>query len=166
MRTIGTVRTYFDKQGAKGMGEAFTTELAAAFGDLVLAQAKHNVAPGVGPGPHPHIDRVDTGTLMRGIKAEITKRSNGVTVMVFTDVPYGLYLEAGWHALNGVFYRYPWLLPAINAAQREFSQLVRSKSDVGFNPGSLSRGTTIRKGSNPWETQTTRTNLVKVARRR
>jgi|GEM_PF-5570892 len=151
MRTIGKVRVYFNTPLAKQMGESFTTEVAAAFGDAVQRLAKENVAPGKGPGPHPHPGRVDTGRLMESIEADIEKRSNVVNVTIFTTVPYGLWLEAGWTTTTGRFIRYPWLAVAISEVQRDFMRLVRAKADVAFAGGVRGGLIGIRKGTNPWD---------------
>ena len=84
------------------------------FTGRIAEKAKKNVAPGVGPGPHPHrTPHEDSGTLMRNIKTATTATGDLVNGAVYTDVDYGLYLEIGWHAKNGAFYKYPWLLPAV-----------------------------------------------------
>jgi hypothetical protein len=82
----------------------------------VKEQARRNVTPGVGPGPHPHkptSHHVDTGNLMRSIFYRTYERSGLVGAMIGTPINYGLFLELGWHAASGAFYRYPWLEPAL-----------------------------------------------------
>jgi len=156
MQTVGKVRVYFNTPLAQQMGESFTTELAAAFGDEVQRRAKDNVAPGRGPGPHPHPpppawQHVDTGRLMESIGADIEKRLNVVNVMVSTPVPYGVFLEAGWHTQSGRFVRYPWLAPAIADTQRDFMRLVRAKADTAFRGGPRGGLIRVNTGSNIWD---------------
>lgn len=105
-----------------------------AMGRRALTLAKRNVAPGKGPGPHPHRqwkgvpDYVDTGTLMRSLQLRINERGFLKTATIFTDIPYGAYLEVGWHsAMSGRFYRYPWLEPAFREAQKLFPSTVSGK---------------------------------------
>ena len=88
----------------------------------VVAIAKGNVAPGKGPGPHPHREDhgwvwEDTGTLMESITwgfedaSAITNRE-AIIALIYADAtkaPYGQWLELGWHGPSGQFYRYPFL---------------------------------------------------------
>lgn len=151
MKLSAKIKVDFRTALAKQMGESFTTECAAAFGDLVQAQAKHNVAPGIGPGPHPHPERIDTGNLMDSIQADIRKSTNAVAVDVYTNVEYGVFLEAGWHTPSGRFARYPWLRPAIETAQREFMNIVRTKAAVAFTGGARGGLVAIKRGRNTWD---------------
>lgn len=153
MRLAATMRVDFNSRQAKAMGESFTAECAAAFGDRVMELAKRNVAPGKGPGPHPHKQpgRVDTGNLQDSIQADIHKTASAAVVTVFTPLDYGTYLEAGWHAPSGRFYRYPWLWPAINQAQKEFLDIVRSHSGVAFTGGYTGGRVAVKKGANAWD---------------
>jgi len=155
MKTTATIRVSFNTPLAKAMGESFTTAVAAEFGDQVLARAKENVAPGKGPGPHPHVSKhFDTGTLMENIFADITKTANGVTMHVWTPIPYGLFLEAGFHAKSGRFYRYPWLQPSISETQKDLTDIIRAKADVAFAGGAKGGAIRIRKGANVWDSYT------------
>ena len=154
MKTTATIRVSFNTPLAKQMGESFTTEVAAEFGDQVVARAKHNVSPNVGPGIHPHPGRIDTGNLMENIWADIVKNQNGIKVVIYTDVVYGLYLEAGVHTLSGRFVRWPWLQPAITDTQKELSDIIRAKADIAFAGGLRGGGIAIRKGSNVWDSYT------------
>ena len=159
MKTTATIRVSFNTPLAKQMGESFTTEVAAEFGDQVVARAKENTAPGKGPSSHPHPpppawQHEDTGRLMESIFADIVKTANGVTMHVYTDVPYGLWLEAGFPAITGRFYRYPWLSPAVSDVQKELSNIIRAKADVAFAGGLRGGGIAIRKGSNVWDSYT------------
>lgn len=84
----------------------------------VKVQAKHNVAPGIGPGPHPHrTPHVDTGNLMRSIFYRTWQKGKlEVGFTVGTPLNYGLFLEVGWQTKSGSFFRYPWLMPALMSA--------------------------------------------------
>jgi hypothetical protein len=143
MRLQAKLRVSFNTALARRMGESFTTEVAAAFGDEVQRRAKENVMPGRGPGPHPHLTpHEDTGRLAESIQADIGKTASAVTVTVFSDLNYALYNEMGWHTSTGRFVRYQFLRPAITEAQRSFMNLVRSKADVVFAGGA--RGGAVR----------------------
>jgi len=104
-----------------------------------LKYARENVAPGKGPGPHPHrpgSDHVDTGALRDSLK--VTEGWGGDLLFegmptnlswvtaVSTHLDYGLYLEMGWTTRRGTHYRYPWLFPAMTLAQRDFAHLART----------------------------------------
>lgn len=79
----------------------------------VEARARLNVSPGRGPGPHPHVtEHEDTGDLAAGIHRETKVTPQGPSSAVTFEQIYGLYLEIGWTAPSGRFYRYPWLMPA------------------------------------------------------
>lgn len=101
------------------------------FGGLIEERARHNVSPGVGPGPHPHRadhgwEWQDTGTLRDDIEAEPYQAQNRVGVLVGAwSVGYGRYLELGFHGPSGTFYRYPWLQPALDWARPQLEPLVR-----------------------------------------
>lgn len=104
-----------------------------------LKYARENVAPGKGPGPHPHrigSDHVDTGALRDSLKVvegwggdllfEGLPTGLSWVTAVSTDLDYGLYLEMGWTTKAGTHYRYPWLFPAMTLAQRDFAHLART----------------------------------------
>ena len=83
----------------------------------VKKQAQHNVSPGIGPGPHPHVSsHKDTGALKKSIFYRTWEKSGEVGFAVGTDLHYGLYLEMGWHTKSGSFFRYQWLYPALQTA--------------------------------------------------
>lgn len=97
----------------------------------IQEQAKHNVEPGVGPGPHPHrTPHEDTGALMRSIKKKVWEKRSEVGFAVYTDKDYGLFLEIGWHSAAGNFWRYPWLLPALRDVAPE--ALKQTVAEVRF----------------------------------
>ena len=104
-----------------------------------MEYAKANVAPGRGPGPHPHRPQShheDTGDLAESVKLsegwggdilfEDAPTNLSWVTSIYTDLDYGLYLEQGWTALSGLRYRYPWLFPAMVMAQRDFAHLART----------------------------------------
>lgn len=103
--------------------QAFQTrarEAAIEMGEIALKQARQNVAPGVGPGPHPHISRhVDTGELMRRIFRRLVHEGQSYfsEIVCPAEVFYGMLLEKGWHTSTGRFVRYPWLWPAFEASK-------------------------------------------------
>ena len=77
----------------------------------VKEQAKHNVSPGVGPGPHPHkptSGHTDTGALEKSVFYRTGERGLLVWFVCGTDLNYGMFLEIGWHSKSGNFWKYPW----------------------------------------------------------
>lgn len=86
--------------------------------------AKQNVAKGKGPGPHPHRwPYVDTGDLAKSIGMKVVYNGVRMESVVYTELDYGTYLEVGWRAKNGRFYRYPWLKPAWRRAMDEYKTI-------------------------------------------
>lgn len=128
----------------KRMGEGFAREFAETLGAEIVRLAKDNVKPHSGPGPHPHRPQsphIDTGKLAESVSGIFEDRGFLKTVRVQTDVPYGLYLEAGWTARSGLRYRYPWLMPAMMQAQQQWEGVVRSTARRWFaDTGSPYRG--------------------------
>ena len=103
--------------------------------------ARENVAPGRGPGPHPHKSpySVDTGVLMEDIR--IIKLPYWWRTRVFGQVGcteqayYGMFLEKGWtNPWTGNFWRYPWLTPAFALAKRTTSRWYMRKLNKGGSP--------------------------------
>ena len=92
-------------------------------GKAVKTQAQHNVAPGVGPGPHPHKSgHTDTGNLMRSVFYRTWETATEVGFHCGTPINYGFWLETGWHSSAGNFFRYRWLEPALmSAAPKELA---------------------------------------------
>ena len=104
----------------------FTKLQAKEAAEAVQAAAKANVAPGVGPGPHPHrTDHgwvwEDTGNLGDAIywAWDADKKWSGDPSMYVavvgvdaTIAPYGMWLEWGFHGPSGRFYVYPFIGPA------------------------------------------------------
>jgi len=144
MRLTGRVEVNMNTAAVKARGKGFSRDFADTLGELVQRNAKHNVEPGVGPGPHPHNPgwtHVDTGNLRDSIQIELQSRGFLETTMVFTDLPYGLFLEFGYTTLTGRFIRYPWLQPAMDAARSESNGIAQSTARSWFSEtGSFSAG--------------------------
>ena len=50
---------------------------------------------------------------------------------MFTDLPYGLYLEMGWtNPYSGNHWRYPWLMPAMMEARESWMSLQAGKDEM------------------------------------
>jgi len=120
-------------------GQGFAREFADQLGARTAELARANVAPGSGPGPHPHRpvppfrEHTDTGELMRSIQVKAVSMGFLETTQVFTDLDWGLYLEAGWHSASGRFWRYPWLSVAMMRAQEDAAGIARSTSRRWFS---------------------------------
>jgi len=88
-------------------------------------QARENVAPGQGPGPHPHVwEHDDTENLWKsiGLKFDWSGGSR-MNVLVYTIADYGVALEIGWRTPRNNFFRYPWLKPAYKIAGQGFVKI-------------------------------------------
>lgn len=93
------------------------TEMAK-IGAQLRDACRAKVMPGVGPGPHPHRTKhIDTGNLARSTVYRMTALRHGWQVEVGPNPEgyYGTYLEIGWHAKSGRFYKYPWIRPTLKA---------------------------------------------------
>lgn len=117
-------------------GDVFANVLAQIMARDALQLARENVAPGKGPGPHPHkpeSHHTDTGNLMRSLDVEPEERGFLKTCSVGTDVDYGVYLELGWTNPNtGNFWRYPWLWPAVQQVQADAEETARTTAREFF----------------------------------
>ena len=139
MQTTATLRVSSRTKTVQKQGDQFAKEFATILGDETAKLAKANVAPGRGPGPHPHrpgSDHEDTGDLMDSIKAVFQQRGYRFESAVSTDIDYGLYLEMGWTTKAGTHYRYPWLYPAAVEATRQWEPIARSTSARSFTDDS------------------------------
>jgi hypothetical protein len=122
-------------------GQGFAREFADQMGARAAELARENVAPGSGPGPHPHRpppfrEHQDTGDLMRSIKAEPESRGFLETTRVGTSLDYGVYLEFGWtNPDSGNHWRYPWLMPALEQARQESADIARSTARRWLSEG-------------------------------
>jgi hypothetical protein len=107
--------------------------------------ARLRVTPGVGPGPHPHRtdtgwEHEDTGTLKSAIGYAFEEMSGASqdVALVYVDAgkaPYGLWLELGWHGPSGRFYRYPFIVPAVEHAMRNASRYVHTGDTLPYTSG-------------------------------
>jgi len=105
-------------------------------GVILRSAARARVMPGVGPGPHPHRTKhEDTGNLARNIVYRVTGTMAGGNLEVGPKpgAYYGTYLELGWHAANGMFYKYPWLRPALKSQWPAMSHLLLAEGKLAFN---------------------------------
>ncbi len=102
--------------------QASAPNAAAIAGRILQQQAQRNVAPGMGPGPHPHVSQhIDTGNLMRDIFMRGEARALRFLAHVgsTSNAFYGAILEMGWHSRSGRFFRYPWLVPALQKRRKQ-----------------------------------------------
>jgi len=118
---------------------------AKKFADEIKQEAQKQVAPGRGPGRHPHDlshgwpDWVDTGALRESIDVLVYRGQEGVSdileLAVFSDLggdrPYNVALSLGWHGPSGAWYRYPFLVPAADAAASRAHQIIRQNFVIG-----------------------------------
>ncbi len=110
-------------------GEGFAADFARTFAEEAAVVARRNVEPNVGPGVHPHVsEHIDTGNLRDSIRVREERRGFIAAAVVYSDVPYGLYLEMGWHTRSGRFMRLPWLYPAILEVKHQADQIARSSA--------------------------------------
>jgi len=140
MRVTARVEVNLRTREVKARGAGFAQEFANAIAEKVAEFARRNVAPGRGPGPHPHRPQsphIDTGELMRSIQVKEQPMGFLKTAIIWTDVPYGAHLEYGWTTRSGTHWRYPWCLPAVEEARAYAAVIARSTarrwlSDEGF----------------------------------
>lgn len=116
-KLTGTVEINLRNKYIKQLAATALADAMLELAEDTQKQAKINVAPGIGPGPHPHIAaHVDTGQLRESLTVDVDRSGDRITAAVQTNKAYGAYLELGWHARNGRLIRYPWLRPAMQAA--------------------------------------------------
>lgn len=133
MKVWGNIQMDFRGREAKRRGKRFIEDYILEQAELVEKIARRNVSPGRGPGPHPHrTPHEDTGRLEESIEVDVDVRGSRVVAEVVTDVPYGTFLEVGWHARSGKFYRYPWLAPALAEAGRRAQKVAQRHARVWF----------------------------------
>ena len=138
MRLTARIEVNLNTKAVKAAGQGFGREFADTLGERTAELARANVAPGSGPGPHPHRpppfrQHTDTGELMRSIKIKAVSMGFLETCHVYTDSEYGLYLEAGWHAASGRLWRYPWLSVAMMRAQEDAAGIAQSTGRRWFS---------------------------------
>lgn len=111
--------------------DGFTRErlrnMMMALGEQAKEYAQKNVKKGKGPSPHPHKKHwwhnfkwEDTGALAESVQVRYRQAGFLRTVTIYTDLDYGMYLELGFRGPSGMFYRYPWMKPAYQKAQKDF----------------------------------------------
>lgn len=137
MRLTARVEVNMRTAEVAARGAGFAQDFANQMAELAAEYARENVAPGRGPGPHPHRPdwpHEDTGNLSASIQIRAMAMGFLKTAHVFTDLPYGLYLEMGWtNPYTGNHWRYPWLIPALTLAQREWAAIARSTGRRWFS---------------------------------
>ena len=118
--------------------DEFGEKLVSTILGEVQKKAKENVSPGKGPGPHPHrvgSHHIDMGKLERSIEETGVrkKKENGIPVSfegdVYTDVPYGYYLELGWVTTKHNVFRYPWMNPAAKIVFDRSGSIIKDIAD-------------------------------------
>jgi hypothetical protein len=139
MRLTARVEVNLRTKEVAQRGQGFAAEFADQIGALTAKYARENVAPGSGPGPHPHRPvppywkHIDTGDLMRSVKTQHVRMGFLETCQVYTEIKYGVYLELGWTSQAGNHWRYPWLMPAMMQAQNETAAIARSTARRWFS---------------------------------
>lgn len=135
MQTTATLRVNNRTKAVKAEGDQFCREFVQILGDETKKLAAANVAPGKGPGPHPHRpgwEHEDTGALAASIVNNVRQRGFMFEALVGTSLDYGMYLEMGWTAKSGNHYRYPWLYPAAVQASNAWATIGRNTSARSF----------------------------------
>ena len=150
MKTTSAFRIKSNGKLVKQEGRQFASDFVNILGEEAVKQAQANVAPGRGPGPHPHRPgsrHIDTGNLMRSISYEVVEAGQITRSDVSTDVDYGLYLEMGWTTKAGTHYRYPWLYPAVSQVSQAWASIGRSSTDRWFGSSPATRITSPLSGT-------------------
>lgn len=128
----------------KARATGFNREFAETIGTRAAELAREAVSPGAGPGPHPHrpdSPHEDTGDLAASVQMKLVHMGFLETAHIFTDLEYGLYLEAGWTTKAGTHWRYPWLMPSLEMARDEAETIARSTARRWFSEeGAPQRG--------------------------
>jgi hypothetical protein len=110
------------------LGDQCMLAATGALGDEVVKHARNNTQAGVGPGPHPHLyPHTDTNDLRDSIeRTDVRHRGFMMDTTVGTDLEYGLNMEIGWISAEGLFHRYPWLLPAVERTRPDAAKIVQA----------------------------------------
>ena len=135
LELVGRVEVHKRAKEVRAMGEGFAAMYVNDLGTMIMEQAKLNVEPGKGPGPHPHrVEHTDTGALRDSVKMRFEHRGFLETVYVFSDLNYGVFLELGFHAnWGGAFIQYPWLAPAYLQVLDSADNYLRATARLWFN---------------------------------
>ena len=137
MRLTARVEVNMRTAEVASRGEGFAQDFANQMAELAAGLARENVAPGRGPGPHPHrptSEHIDKGTLSESVKVRALAMGFLKTAHVFTDLESGLYLEMGWtNPHSGNHWRYPWLMPALELARMQWAEIARSTGRRWFS---------------------------------
>lgn len=136
MRMTVKVEVNLNTKAVRAAGQGFAAEFADQMGELAARYARENVAPGSGPGPHPHrpgSDHEDTGELMRSIQVRHVRQGFLETSHVFSDLKYGAILDIGWTSKAGRHFRYPWLFTSMMRAQYESASIAQSTARRWFS---------------------------------
>lgn len=132
MTITGRARLQINTRSIREGMREFRMFVAEALAEEIVKQAKQNVSPNVGPGPHPHREptiyppHVDSGFLRDSIDSEtIQHTAKKTVVMVHSDLeherPFNIYLELGWVNPDfGTFHRYPFMWPAAEKVAEDF----------------------------------------------
>ena len=136
MKLVSRIEVNSRSREVAARGDTYANALALVMANDGAREARANVAPGKGPGPHPHkpgSTHLDGGDLMRSIKVEPEERGFLKTANITTDLDYGVYLEVGWvNPWTGRFWRYPWLWPAVLLVQQRAEGMARSTARQYF----------------------------------
>lgn len=136
MKLVSRIEVNSRTREVAARGDTFAKALALSMAHEGAREARQNVAPGKGPGPHPHkpgSNHIDTGDLMRSIEVIPEERGFLKTANITTDLDYGTYLEVGWtDPRTGRFWRYPWLWPAVQKVQADSEDVARNTAREFF----------------------------------
>jgi hypothetical protein len=143
MRVQISSQTKLAREWGAGFADEFAYRIAQEGAVLARARTKPGIGTsgllGGGPGPHPHrTPHYDTGELSKSIVVE--RRTFGflATATISTHLAHGLYLEKGWHAANGAFYRYPWLQPSVDLARQRAEPIAKTTARRWFGDSAFS----------------------------
>jgi len=135
-RISGTVEIKLNTAELKLGGRKYARAVISELAEKVKQQAKHNVSPDVGPGPHPHNvwpgypPNVDTGQLRDAVDSQLIQDTEHLAeAAVFSKLPggqtYDVDLELGWLSHKGNRFIYKWLWPSSQAAVQGFSNAAK-----------------------------------------
>ncbi len=126
MEIRGSVQVKLNTGLVRQKGRDIAYEITSMMLNNIVAKAKHNLTPGIGPGPHPHVTpHKDTGEGTKNIWGYINRGEDAYLATFGTFLYYLLHLEFGYHARSGKFVRYPWLEPAIRETERQAQEMAQ-----------------------------------------